>query len=93
MVSELRLSNKIRESAMSREHDDEAASQKDSHNSPGKEESMKNMDHDYSMLASRLEEEVACLESYASFEVWYIDSGASVHMTGTRECFSSYQEK
>ena len=25
--------------------------------------------------------------------VWYIDSGASAHMTGVRECFSSYQEE
>ena len=44
------------------------------------------------MLASRLEE-VACLASSASFEVWYIDSGASWHMTGIQECFSDYQEE
>ena len=25
--------------------------------------------------------------------VWHIDSGASAHMTGVRECFSSYQEE
>ena len=45
------------------------------------------------MLASRLEEEVACLAGSASSEVWYIDSGASRHMTGIRECFSDYQEE
>eukprot|EP00253_Pinus_taeda_P025439 PITA_25439 len=45
------------------------------------------------MLASKLEEEVACLASSASSEVWYIDSGASWHMTGILECFSDYQEE
>lgn len=45
------------------------------------------------MLASKLEEEVACLASSASSKVWYIDSGASWHMTGIRECFSDYQEE
>ena len=87
MVSELRSGNKIRESAMSREHDDGATTQKDSCSSPRKEKRTKNMDHDYSVLASRLEEEVACLASSASSEVWYIDNGASLHMTGIRECF------
>ena len=48
---------------------------------------------DFSMLASRLEEEVACMTSAASLEVWYIDSGASWHMTGIRECFSEYREE
>jgi len=78
---------------MSREHDAGAATQKDSRSSPEKEKSKKNMDHDYSTLASRLEEEVACSTSSAYSEVWYIDSGAFVHMTGIRECFSSYQEE
>ena len=45
------------------------------------------------MLASRLEEEVACMTSFASSKVWYIDSGASWHMTGFRECFSKYREE
>ena len=45
-------------------------------------------DFNFSMLASRLEEEVACMTSVASSEVWYIDSGASWHMIGIRECFS-----
>jgi len=87
MVSKQRSSNKIKESAMSQEHDVEASTHRDSRRSPKKEESTKNMDHDYSMLASRLEEEVACLATSASSEVWYIDSGASWHMTGIQECF------
>ena len=45
------------------------------------------------MLASKLEEEVACMTSVASSEVWYIDSGASWHMTGIRECFLEYREE
>ena len=40
------------------------------------------MDHDVSVLASRLEEEFACVSSTASPEVWYIYSGAFAHMTG-----------
>ena len=51
------------------------------------------MDHDVSVMASRLEEEFSCVSSSASPEIWYIDSGASAHMTGVRECFSSYQEE
>ena len=43
------------------------------------------MDHDISVLTSRLEEEVAWLSSSASSEVWYIDSGASAHMMGFLE--------
>lgn len=50
-------------------------------------------DFDFSMLASRLEEEVACVTSSASSKVWYIDSGASWHMMGIRECFSDYREE
>ena len=46
------------------------------------------------MLASRLEEEVACMTSAASSEVWYIDSGASSwHMMRIRECFLEYREE
>ena len=51
------------------------------------------MDHDVFVLASKLEEEFACVSSIASLEVWYIDSGASAHMTGVRECFSDYREE
>ena len=48
---------------------------------------------DVSELSSRLEEDFACLSSLAFAGVWYIDSGASAHMTGVREYFSSYQEE
>ena len=51
------------------------------------------MDHDVSVLASRLEEEFACVSSIASSDVWYIDNGASTHMTGVQECFSDYREE
>ena len=51
------------------------------------------MDHDISVLASRLEEEFACVSRTASSDVWYIDSGASAHMTGVWDCFSDYQEE
>ena len=85
MVSEQRSGNRIKESVMSREHDAGATTQKDSRSFLGKEGSTKNiMDYDNSVLASRLEEEVACLASSAFSEVWYIDSGASTHMTGIR---------
>ena len=50
-------------------------------------------EHDMKVLASRLEEDLACVSSTAPPNVWYIDSGASAHMTGVRECFSSYQEE
>lgn len=43
------------------------------------------------MLASSLEEEMACVTSSASSEVWYIDNGASWHMMGIQECFSDYR--
>lgn len=45
---------------------------------------------DFSMLASKLEEEVACVTNATSLEVWHIDSGASWHMTEIRECFLDY---
>ena len=45
------------------------------------------------MLASILEEEAACLASFASSEVWYKESEASWHMTRIQECFSYYQEE
>ena len=51
------------------------------------------MDHEIYVLASRLEEEFACVSSSASPVVWYIDSGAFFHMTGVQECFSSYREE
>ena len=45
------------------------------------------------MLAFILEEDLACVSSMAPPDVWYIDSGSFSHMTGVRECFSSYQEE
>lgn len=45
------------------------------------------------MLTLMLEEEVACMTSFASLEVWYIDNGGSWHMTGIQECFLDYQEE
>jgi len=40
-----------------------------------------------------LEEEVACVTSSTSSEEWYIDSGASWHMTGIWEFLLGYQEE
>ena len=71
-----------------------ATAQKGSRSSPGRERSMtEQMDHDVSILASRLEEEFACVSSTASSDVWYIYSGASAHMTVVWECFSDYREE
>lgn len=47
-------------------------------------------------LSSRIEDEfalIAYLTSSTSLGVWYINSGASFHMIGTREYFSSYKEE
>ena len=47
-------------------------------------------------LSSRMEDEfalIACMVSSTSQCVWYIDSGASFHMTRVREYFSSYKEE
>ena len=76
---------------MGRDHDAEASMSGESHRFS--EDCTRERDFDFSMLASRLEEEVACMTSSASLEVWYIDSGASWHMTGIRECFSEYREE
>ena len=46
-----------------------------------------------SELSTKLEEEFACLANSASAYFWYIDNGASAHITGVREHFSSYQEE
>ena len=48
---------------------------------------------DLDVLSSRLKEDGTCLSSSASAGIWYIDSGASAHMTGVREYFSSYREE
>ena len=60
---------------MGRDHDAKASMSGDSHRFS--ENCTRESDFDFSMLASRLEEEVACVTSFASSEVWYIDSGAS----------------
>jgi hypothetical protein len=47
-------------------------------------------------FAARFESEfslIACLSSSASSGVWYIDSGASSHMTGVQDYFSSLKEE
>ena len=36
---------------------------------------------------------IACMASSASGSVWYLDSGASFHMTGDRESFIDLEEK
>ena len=46
-------------------------------------------------LFSRMEDEfalIACMVSSTSQTIWYIDSGASFHMIGVRQYFSSYGE-
>lgn len=47
-------------------------------------------------FASQFENEfslIACLSSSIANKVWYIDSGASCHMTGVRECFDTKLEE
>ena len=36
---------------------------------------------------------IACMESSALGLVWYLDSGASFHMTGDKDIFSDLEEK
>ena len=36
---------------------------------------------------------IACMALSASGSVWYLDSGASFHMTGDKESFSDLEEK
>ena len=85
------MSKRNEESTSEQKPDIAVAAWRGSRNSLERKRSMKEqMDHDVSVLASRLEEEFACLSSTASLEVWYIDNGASAHMTGVWECFSDY---
>lgn len=72
---------------MGRDHEAEASTSRDSRGFS--EDCTRERDFDFSMLASRLEE-AACMTSAASSKLWYIDSGASWHMTGIRECFLEY---
>jgi hypothetical protein len=52
---------------------------------------------DMEEFASKFDREfslVACLSTCSSTSrVWYIDSGASAHMSGVRECFSKLNER
>lgn len=36
---------------------------------------------------------IACMESFVANNIWYIDSGASIHMTRNKEYFSQLTEK
>ena len=82
------MSNKNKESTSERKSTVATTTHKGSRSSLGRERSMiEQMDHDVSVLASRLEEEFACVSSTSSSDVWYIDSGAFAHMMGVRECF------
>jgi hypothetical protein len=47
-------------------------------------------------LASQFELDlslIACMDSSALGSMWYLDSGASFHMTGDKELFSDLEEK
>ena len=71
-----------------------AIAQKGSRSSPrGGRSKIEQMDHDVSVLASRLEEDFSCVSSTMSSDVWYIDGEASAHMMGVRDYFSDYQEE
>ena len=52
---------------------------------------------DMEQFASKFDREfslIACLSSCSgTSRVWYIDSGASTHMSGVRECFSELNER
>ena len=80
MVSEQVIRDRKGKSIMCRDHDAEASMSGDS--CKFLENCTRDSKFDFSMLASRLEEEVVCITSSTSFEVWYIDSGVSWHMTG-----------
>eukprot|EP00253_Pinus_taeda_P032414 PITA_32414 len=91
MVSEQRIRDRKGKPIMGQDHNAEASTSGDS--CRFSKNCTRDKNSDFSMLASRLEEEVACVASSASSGVWYIDSGASWHMTGIWECFSDYQEE
>ena len=87
MVSKQRFGDRKGKSIMGQEHDVEASTPGDEWRFS--EECTRDKNYDYSMFTSRLEEEVDCIASYTSLGVWYIDSGASWHMTRIREFFFS----
>ena len=88
MVLEQVIRDRKGKSIMGRDHDAEASMSGDSH--VFSENCTRDSNFGFCMLASRLEEEVACVTSSASSEVWYIESGASWHMKGIHECFLDY---
>lgn len=73
-VSQQVIRDRKAKSIMGRDHDAKASTSGDS--CRFSENCTRDGNFDFSMLASRLEEEVACLTSSTSSEVWYIDSGA-----------------
>ena len=75
MVSEQVIKDRNGKLIMGRDHDAEASTSGDLRRFS--ENCSRDNNLDFSMLASRLEEEVACVTRSASSEVWYIDSGAS----------------
>ena len=92
MVSKLEMSYRNRELASEHKSDIVAATRKGSRSSPERKRSMdEHMDHGVSVLASRLEEEFACVSSTASPKFWYNYSGPYAHITGVQECFSNYR--
>ncbi len=91
MVSEQRIRDKKGKSILGQDHDAKASTSRDS--CRFSENCTRDRNFDFSMLSSRLEEEVACITNSTSSKLWYIDSGASWHMTGIRDCFSDYQEE
>ena len=93
MVSEQKAKDRKGGSAMDQRSDIQkgSRSQRDSRNPPKHAETER--EHDMTVVASRLEEDLTCVSSTGPPTVWYIDSGASAHMTRVRECFSSYQEE
>ena len=90
MVLEQVIRDRKGKLVMGRDHDAGASTSGDSRRFS--KDCTRERDFDFSMLASRLEKEVACMTSVASSEVWYIDSGALWHMMGIRECFLEYRE-
>ena len=94
MVSKPEMNNKEGASIGGRRSIVAATVQKGSRNSPGGgRNTIEQMDHDVSVLASKLEEDFACVSSTSSSDVWYIDSKASAQMKGVWDYFCDYQEE
>lgn len=75
MVSDEGIKDRKGKSIMDRDHDAEASTSGDS--CRFSDNCTRDSNFDFSMLASKLEEEVARVTSFASSKVWYIDNGAS----------------